>query len=380
MNNIKIPISMDGASFDAGEIEEQRQDGTRATELSLLGAEGFALDFDGGDYVNCGSNSTGTGADITTGALSLVAWVKTTDSTVHTVIGKVGGSSAHQYDLILLTNGYFRFLVGSGSVFKSIGFNDTSLNDGGWHLIIGTWEQAGGTCHVYLDNVEDVTPNYDGSFVTTNALGDGGNLYIGKRGDGLNFTGSIDEVQIYDKVLTSDERTALWDNGVGRRGTSEDDGIVAGWHLDEGEGTTIADYSGGGVTGSLGSGATEPSWVEGKIISIISSSEPELADLDSKLDNSSWDMSTIEIFENPNSEAGTIKYQYAYGNSSSPSNWNGSWLTKAELKSESDPSGRYFKLKAQLDGGGIVDVTLSDGWIECNIVSGGGEQSHAFVS
>jgi hypothetical protein len=70
-------------------------------------------------------------------------------------------------------------------------------------------------------------------------------------------------------------------------------------------------------------------------------------------------MSTFNMYET----LGTITYQYAYGETANPSNWNGSWLTKAQVKAASNVTGRYFKIKATL-AGGDYDATLSDGSIQ----------------
>lgn len=70
-----------------------------------------------------------------------------------------------------------------------------------------------------------------------------------------------------------------------------------------------------------------------------------------------WDMSTFDALENPYHEdgglratagSGTLKYKYGAGESNPPT-LNGSFLTETQMASESDPTGRYFKLQVQFN-------------------------------
>ena len=67
------------------------------------------------------------------------------------------------------------------------------------------------------------------------------------------FNGQMDDVRLYNGVLTAGEITALA-NTPGR--------LVANWKLDEGSGTTASDSTGNGSTGTLQNG---PTWVAGKV-------------------------------------------------------------------------------------------------------------------
>ena len=97
--------------------------------------------------------------------------------------------------------------------------------------------------------------------------------YIGHY---LSFQGHIDEVGIWKRALDAKTISALYNNGRGggapgtpgpvlRVGGSPaqapwNKDLIAGYHLDEGRGTTVADFSGHGNTGTLHGGAT---WVRG---------------------------------------------------------------------------------------------------------------------
>lgn len=72
------------------------------------------------------------------------------------------------------------------------------------------------------------------------------------------------------------------------------------------------------------------------------------------------DMSEINIIENPNSEGGSEKYQYSCHDTSGSPSWNGSWLSLANLQAESDPTGKYFQLKAQFTSTGVQKASIAE--------------------
>ncbi len=72
---------------------------------------------------------------------------------------------------------------------------------------------------------------------------------------GDTMHGSIDELRIYDRALTADEVSFHYNGGYGRYGTNEP-GLLAGWHFDEGDGIHAWDYSGHWHLGTLGENAS----------------------------------------------------------------------------------------------------------------------------
>ncbi len=74
----------------------------------------------------------------------------------------------------------------------------------------------------------------------------------------------IDEVAIYDRVLTQEEMQYLYNNGFGfTRPDAESLNPIGLWHFDEGQGTTVFDSSGYGNDGQL-QGTILPQRVKGK--------------------------------------------------------------------------------------------------------------------
>lgn len=98
--------------------------------------------------------------------------------------------------------------------------------------------------------------------------------------------------------------------------------------------------------------------VKYKVSTLLPSTSPTAEFIyDSGVDGTTWDMSSIVMLENLYGEAGSITYEYGASNSSPPS-LSGSYQDQTALKTESDPTGRYFRLKVKLTGDGSQDA----GW------------------
>ncbi|MBT5713086.1 choice-of-anchor D domain-containing protein, partial [Candidatus Poribacteria bacterium] len=123
----------------------------------------------------------------------------------------------------------------------------TSLNDGAWHHV--TAVSDGSTLTLYVDGVSEGTASEAGLGATGNASG----LYAGIDSDALYpFSGSVDEIRIWDGWLTDAEvaadMTALAPVAPSNGGAS-----VAQWSFDNGY---VEDVSGSGIDGTLVNGAT----------------------------------------------------------------------------------------------------------------------------
>lgn len=73
------------------------------------------------------------------------------------------------------------------------------------------------------------------------------------------FAGRIDELRVYDHALSAATILVHYASGKGTYGLSGDPGLIAGWHFDEGSGTTAGHFGGVG-DGTLKLGA---SWAKG---------------------------------------------------------------------------------------------------------------------
>ncbi len=123
-----------------------------------------------------------------------------------------GGNSYVELALAVDQAGKVQFLegypfVGHGTIINS----NTSVNDGNWHLIVGTRE--GGTYKVYVDgNLENtVTGGTTGQTNTVQEIG-AQNLAGTQYGQ---FNGELDEYGIWSRALSQTEVTSLYNGGAG---------------------------------------------------------------------------------------------------------------------------------------------------------------------
>jgi hypothetical protein len=90
---------------------------------------------------------------------------------------------------------------------------------------------------------------------------------IGKAQDGHVVNGmKIDELRIYNRPTTDEEDTYNYGGGAGTYTPFSTSGLVGWWHMDEGTGTLVEDFSTGGNDGTL-TGDPLPTWVDGKVFS-----------------------------------------------------------------------------------------------------------------
>jgi hypothetical protein len=143
---------------------------------------------------------------------TVALWVKTTDtagtanaqwwSGKGLVDGEVGGGGADWGTAIV--NGKFVIGIGSGSGDTTVA-SSVNINDGAWHHLAATRNNSSGAVAVYVDGV------LRGS--GTGATGSRtfpANLRIGSLQTGNNFlNGTLDDVRLYDRILTAGEITAL---------------------------------------------------------------------------------------------------------------------------------------------------------------------------
>ena len=155
---------------------------------------------------------TDTGLAIS-GNLSVACWVKFASATdfkrmVSRFVQGTGGYTMATTP----TNGVAWGCVGTGGTANAVSAN---LNNDQWYHLIGTFELTGSIASLYVDN---------GAAITDTIISGGGmatpdvDFMIGAfDSTPTNFMdGDIDEVAIWNRVLTADERTYLYNGGNGR--------------------------------------------------------------------------------------------------------------------------------------------------------------------
>jgi hypothetical protein len=96
-------------------------------------------------------------------------------------------------------------LIGSGDAYKAIRMEDAPMDS--WIHVALTWD--GKTMAAYLDGEEHGTEDVEMAPAV-------GPMFIGKRVHGANafFNGAVDEVAVFNKVLSSDEIQSVMNGGI----------------------------------------------------------------------------------------------------------------------------------------------------------------------
>ena len=162
---------------------------TSGTTWQVSGScpSGGCLVFNGSQLVNAGNNAS---VKISQG--TMMAWIKTANAGA-SYRGIVAKQSA--YGMFLMSNVFGLYNWG-GTGWMSTGI---LLNDNAWHHVACSFQSgvANGTL-CYIDGVLKLTTSM--SVVNQNVT-----LQIAEANAGQYFTGSIDEVRVYNRVLTASE-------------------------------------------------------------------------------------------------------------------------------------------------------------------------------
>ena len=172
--------------------------GNHGTEYEQANTDGNVLNLDGdGDYVSVFDDDS---LDFGTNNFSVGAWVKGQHIDWETIISK-GGS----FQLSIQAPRFWTKLSGVGSL------NDgTNINDNKWHYVFVNFDRTNNLMKRYVDG------NPSGTNTDIGLVGDVSNtndMNIGfLSGWGQYFNGSIDNVIIFNRALTQDEITAIFNN------------------------------------------------------------------------------------------------------------------------------------------------------------------------
>ncbi|WP_346190072.1 cadherin domain-containing protein, partial [Rubritalea halochordaticola] len=164
-----------------------------------------ALVFDGNDMVKCGNNASLSGATPFTAS----AWVKVdAGSTSQGVIIQQRAANGYngQFQVTVGGNGTLGFYLYGNSAQQFSFSGATAINDGQWHHVVAK-RDGQGNASIWLDGV------MDGSVTGTTVrdLGSGIDIGIGAdiRDNNKYFKGSIDEVRLYSRELSTAEILSL---------------------------------------------------------------------------------------------------------------------------------------------------------------------------
>lgn len=227
----------------------------QSSTTTIPGKIGQALQFDGvDDTVDINNTMLGTQA------LTICVWIKPTE--------------ASAFDFILgNTNTLLGTYTNGNLVFNSDG--STAAQSAANSIIQNAWNHAcvtrntSGTANLYIGGVLSGSADQSSGSPTASAF----DTYIGSYIGAANFyTGSIDELRVYNRILSVAEIKNIYNFGlaVSQRtnilaGGTLDDGLVGYWSMNGQDMiSNITDRSGLGNNGSL-AGQTSTTTAPGKI-------------------------------------------------------------------------------------------------------------------
>jgi len=209
-----------------------------------------ALNFDGvDDYVNLGNNIDAVLQN--TNLITVEAWINpSTTSNLGVIAGNFNTQNNNGMQFLLRRdNNLFTFWVDGGSGFQNVtSIGTPTINV--WQHIAGTWD--GSSLKIYINGVLDnTTQNITGAFNM-----EANNIWIGTDNSGEYFTGSMDEMRIWNTARTPAQIQN--DMGCINSSTVTPTGLLAYYNFDNGVAnatntgrTTVADATGDGNNGEL---------------------------------------------------------------------------------------------------------------------------------
>ena len=198
----------DGSGTVATDSSPAGNDGTVNGATWVTGFAGTALQFDGvNSSVNCGTGPSVSGLN----DFSVAAWIKTS-AVVNGVIIQQRDTAGFngQYRFRVNNNGTLQFMVYGDSAYQFDFATTQAINDGNWHHVVAVRDGNAGS--IYIDG--NSTPAATASGTARN-LSASISTNIGRdvRDGNLNFSGSIDEVLVYNATaLTGTDVVSLYNS------------------------------------------------------------------------------------------------------------------------------------------------------------------------
>lgn len=233
------------------------------------GHNAYALNFNGTtQYLTVPNSSVlqfGTGS--VDKPFSMTYWVKTTGNSI--AVAQKGHIGNRSFQVYIEGSGLPGLWVIQDST-HIIGRTGTiACNNNRWHHVVVTYDgtATNNGIAVYLDGgAQSTTSSNVGTY--TAMANDGEALTIGCQFQNVGSTplsfmsGLLDDVRIYNRVLSATEVAALFRRGQTHSVSVSNAGLQVYYPFDENTGTKTKDYSGNGNDGTL---TNTPTWSNGKL-------------------------------------------------------------------------------------------------------------------
>ncbi len=220
----------------------------------LLAQPGNALDFDGSND----DVSTNYGGISGTNSRTIEAWVKPFATKNQVIVSYGTDAPGEKWNFSLSSGGTLRTEVNGGHAAST-----NTISNGIWHHVAVTWENDG------TPDIEDVKLYINGvqetlGIIVTEPINTGNSITVklgynavNNNPDPQRFNGEIDEVRIWNIVLTSAQISSIYNDSFSDP-TTPAACLEAYYKMTNGSGTSLTDNSGNGNTGTLNNGTT---WV-----------------------------------------------------------------------------------------------------------------------
>jgi hypothetical protein len=186
-------------------------DGTIYGAAWTSGIIGGALDFDGmDDYVGVPDDNS---MDFASGVdFSISVWVRSFSTKPESILQKFRSIENAGYAVSISTLGAYFKTHNYHDVGEITASHPGQYNDGTWHHFAGVRNQTTGKIYLYVDGLEAGSADEQ-----ERSLANSANLLLGidYRMDRGFFTGTIDDVRIYDRALSGGEVEQLYAYGGG---------------------------------------------------------------------------------------------------------------------------------------------------------------------
>jgi hypothetical protein len=178
------------------------------------GEVGAGFTFDGLQYTHLQIPRTDLLESMTT-AVSVEAWVRssTLPGQFKYIFSKVASNDAASYALYTGFGGGLTFYISNGPNFFFSPAASTTIWDGNWHFVVGTFDSS--FMHLYVDGQEvgggTAAPNASIGY----AVSAPNDAYVGTfNGDAaFSFAGQVDEVAVSNRALAPSEIQAVFNAG-----------------------------------------------------------------------------------------------------------------------------------------------------------------------
>jgi len=208
-SDLDVFYPMNGNGMDAsGNYNTATLNGDVSGVDNRSGANNFALSFDGnGDYLEAADSNS---LDVDTDDCSFSFWIKPTTVSGTQVIIDKRDTIDHTGYLFYLYNAIPKFRIGHENYWTN-GTCSISLTAEKWsHIVVTVDRDNPNGLIFYVNNVQSSGYN-DPSDFDGLSLNNSSPLKIGvSRDNNSYFSGSLDDLRIYKRVLTSDEINALY--------------------------------------------------------------------------------------------------------------------------------------------------------------------------